>query len=208
METWRPWSEPTPRCATGRLEKKGQWKKKWRYENSGIRRSQRKEGMKRRWRWRGGREKGEPKRQGGGAKECELEWAGSLAALKLVKSQSIVLGMKTGRAVCCSQAWDSTLPEKSCLFFFPPNLHSHLLPCPCIHHPIHQPLCSIARPHRSDSTTLSNRPDGLGEIHSNVHIHLYHRNANALLSYGIFKHCLTEITTCEKSRAGLLWGDV
>lgn len=24
METWRPWSEPTPRCATGRLEKKGQ----------------------------------------------------------------------------------------------------------------------------------------------------------------------------------------
>lgn len=88
--------------------------------------------------------------------------------------------------------------------FFPPNLHSHLLPCPCIHRPIHQPLCSIARPHRSDSTTLSNRPDGLGEIHSNVHIHLNHRNANALLSYFIFKHCFTEMSTCEKSRARLV----
>lgn len=61
---------------------------------------------------------------------------------KLVRSQSRVLGMKTGRAVCRSQARDSTLPEKSS--FSPPNLHSHLLPSPCIHHPIHHPFYSTA----------------------------------------------------------------
>lgn len=107
--------------------------------------------------------------------------------------------MKTGRAVCRSQAWDSTLPEKSS--FFHPNPHSQLLPSPCIH----QPLCSITWLPLLDSTTLSNRPDGLSEIHRAVYIHLNHHNATALLSYFISKHSFTKVSTEKPAQSHFEW---
>lgn len=152
-------------------------------------------------RWRGGRE--------GWAKtserEREREWAGGFAGfggigwLKLVRSQSWALGMKTGRAVCRSQARGSTLPEKSS-FSPPPNLHSHLLPSRCIHHPIHHPLCSTAWPPLLDSATLSNRPDGLNEIHPAVCSRLNHRNATALQSYFTSEHSFAKASTTKPAQ--------
>lgn len=44
------------------------------------------------------------------------EWLGSLVSLRLVRSQTTVFGMKTGRAVCTSQAWNFILLNK--LLFF------------------------------------------------------------------------------------------
>lgn len=49
-----------------------------------------------------GEDGGEPKRQR--EKESERVGSGLLVVLKLVRSQSRVLGLKTGRAVCHGQA--------------------------------------------------------------------------------------------------------
>lgn len=104
---------------------------------------------------RGGEGKAEPKRQwvGGGVEGKQAHWPSSL---ELAEVQSIVLGVKTGRAVCCSQARDSTCPGKDCYSPPPPllNLHSHSLIYLRIHHPFHQPVHSIAERHHSDSTAL------------------------------------------------------
>lgn len=87
--------------------------------------------------------------------------------------------------------------------FPPPNLHSHLLPSSCIHHPIHHPLCSTAWPPLLDSATLSNRPDGLNEIHPTVCSRLNHSNASALLSYFISKHRFAKVCTTKPSTMSL-----
>lgn len=110
----------------------------------------------------------------------------TLVELKLVRSQSWVLGMKTGRAVCRSQAWDSALLEKSSFF---PQICT-LTPSPCIHHPIHHSLYSTTWPPLLDSATLSNRPDGLNEIHPTVCSHLNHCNVTGLLSCFICNYSL------------------
>lgn len=94
--------------------------------------------------------------------------------------------------------------------FLHPNVHSHLLPSPRIHHPIHQPLCSIVWPPLFDAATLSNRPDGLSELHPTVYICLNHCNTTALLSYFTLKHCFTSalnkpITITMSLRAGMRW---
>lgn len=131
METQRPWLGPTPLCATGRPEK--------RPNSGGERKSEGKKTREGRAKGRRswiedeeGGDRGEPKHQGG--KEKDSERVGSLVALKLVRSQSRVHGMKTGGAVCHSQAWDSTLPEKKLLSPpkcalssppFPPHPSSH-----------------------------------------------------------------------------------
>lgn len=194
METLRPWPEPTPLCATGRLEKRPDRGEERKSEGK---KTQEETAKGRRY-WIGdgdeeGGDRGEPKRQGGKERERESELVGSVDALKLVRSQSRVLGMKTGRAVCHSQARDSTLPENSS--FFHPNLHSHLLPSPSIHQPIHQPLCSTSWPPLLEATTLSKRPDGLDEIRpSYINIHLNRCNAPTLLGYFISLHSFTKVS--------------
>ena len=105
---------------------------------------------------------------------------GHWVELKLVRSQSWVLGMKTGRAVCCSQAWAPSPPQICTLIFSPP--------------PASITRC-IPPPDRlsQDSATLSNRPDGFDEIQPTVRGHLNHPDVTALLSCFIPKHSFAKV---------------
>lgn len=95
-----------------------------------------------------------------------------------------------------------------------PNLHSHRLPSPCIHHPIHHRLYSTAWPPLLDSATLSNRPDGLNEIHPTVHSHLNHSQpllscySNAILFQHSFAKVVLQNQPSTMSLARLVWGNV
>lgn len=121
-------------------------------------------------RWRGGRE-GWAKTSGR-ERECAVGWVGGWWGSEALVGRSW-LG---ARAEClvwkqaeqCAAAKPEIQLCRKRASFLPPNLHSHLLPSPCIHHPIHHPLYSTAWPPLLDSATLSNRPDGLGEIHPTV----------------------------------------
>lgn len=100
---------------------------------------------KERRQWMGVREikrakkKSEPKRQSERERGGEWRRSEALVGWSWSGARVRVLSMKTGRAVCRSQASDSTLPEKS--FFLPPKI------CTLIFYP--PPLLLPPSPHPS-----------------------------------------------------------
>lgn len=89
----------------------------------------------------------------------------------------------------------------------PPNLHSHLLPYPFIHHPIHHRPYSTAWPPLLDSATLSNRPDGLNEIHPTVHSRLHHSQPllSCFSNATLFQHSFAKVAQQNQPNTMSLW---
>lgn len=120
-----------------------------------------------------------------GCKGEVSERLGSLVSLRLVKPQTTLFGMKTGRAVCTSQAWNLILFFNPTCTFILSFIHLLLFPPTTSHHP----SAAIAGPPQQ---TLSNSR-WESKIHPSTHIRLNQGNASALQSYFFIG---TNLPTC------------
>lgn len=128
------------------------------------------------------------------------ELLGSLVSLRLVKRQTRLFGMKTGRAVCTSQALG--LKKKQLLFstqFAPSSSHLFLFPTTS-----HHPSATTTRPPQQ---TLLNSPDGSSGKRSSSYILLNQRKASSLLSYFINRHHFTDVSIKTQHNATLGWSE-
>lgn len=123
------------------------------------------------------------------------ELLGSLVSLRLVMRQTSLFGMKTGRAVCTSQAFG--LKKNS---FFQPicTFILSFIPLPNI-------TPSISHYHKPPQQTLLNSPDGCSGKRSSSNILLNQREASSLLSYFIYRHHFTDVSIKTQHNATLGW---
>lgn len=124
-----------------------------------------------------------------GNKREVSELLGSLVSLRLVKCQTRLFGMKTGRAVCTSQAKKKTTPffNPICTFILSFIALPNITP-------------SITQPPQQ---TLLNSPDGCSGKCSSSNILLNQRKASSLLSHFIYRHHFADVSIKTQQNATL-----